>query len=298
MTPLGMEYPHRIELPSRVPAAVARRLLRTRRRLQRRFARPIVRPGPRPQTTPASPRVEVFIASLDTCAATELTIRSLRAHDHSEYDIVVGDGGSTDGSIEMLEQLHRQGWLRLERRSDRWGHHEWIEHRIATSAADYVVFCDSDMEFRRPHVVRDLVGTARRTGSALVAAEFCLAGPGVEPVSGSQVVMAARPSAWLFLVEPVQVRQIDASFAFTFTPKGTAVEGGHAYDTGAAWFAELSQRGLPWAAMPGAFTRRYRHHGGLTWRPLLGLVEDRRTQRLRDDIDRKLIALRECQRAP
>lgn len=81
----------------------------------------------------------MFIASLDTCAATELTIRSLRAHDQSEYDIVIGDGGSTDGSIEMLEQLHGQGWLRLEAALIGGDIMKWIEHRIATSAADYVV---------------------------------------------------------------------------------------------------------------------------------------------------------------
>ena len=254
--------------------------------------------GERSAAPQTPPRVEVFIASLGTCAATELTIRSLRDYDRSDYEIVVGDGGSEDGSVEMLNALEDQGWLRLECRTDRWSHHDWIEHRIAGSAADYVVFCDSDMEFRKANPVRDLVATAQRTGAALVAAEFCAAGPGIEPVSGSAIRMAERPSAWLFLVQPARIRQLESSFAFTFTQNGTEIEGGLAYDTGAAWFAELRERGLPWAVMSGSFTRRFRHHAGLTWRPLLGLEDDRRTARIRSHIDRRLRTLRELQQAP
>ena len=237
--------------------------------------------------------MELFIASLDTRSATELTIRSLRAYDRSDYDIIVGDGGSTDGSVEMLKELENDGWLRLECRSDRWGHHTWIEHQIAASHADYVVFCDSDMEFLRADPIRDLVATAQQTGSALVAAELCASGPAIEPVTGSPIVMAVRPSAWLFLVAPPQVRQVDTSFAFVFRHRGKEIEGGVGYDTGAAWFAELRERGIPWAVMPGSFTRRFHHHAGLTWRPLLGGGRDRRTDRILARIERQLRKLRE-----
>lgn len=279
---------------SRARAALARRLARARQRLQRRFARAIVPADALHGTSAAPACVEVFIASLDTCMATELAIRSLRAHDHSDYEIVVGDGGSTDGSLEMLEGLRQRGWLRLERRADRCAHHVWIEHRLATSEADYVVFCDSDMEFRKADPILDLVATARRTGSALVAAELCASGPGIEPISGSAIVMAERPSAWLFLVAPDRIRQIETSFAFAFVPRGDAIEGGLAYDTGAAWFAELRKRGIPWAAMPGSFTRRFRHHAGLSWRPLLGNDHDPR-ERIHSHIDARLRTLRERQ---
>jgi len=236
--------------------------------------------------------VEVFVASLDTCDATALTILSLRTHDDSGYEIVVGDGGSTDGSIEMLAQLRGRGWLRLEERSDRWRHHDWIEHRIARSEADYVIFCDSDMEFRAPNVVRDLVDTAMRTGAALVAAELCRPGPGIEPISGDRIHMAARPSGWLFLVAPAVVRDLKTSFAFRFDPHGSSSGTGLAYDTGAAWFGELVERGMPWASMRGSFTRRYRHHGGMTWRPILGLEDDERAAALREHIQQSLERLR------
>jgi hypothetical protein len=282
-----------IDIASRGLTALARRYVRTRHRLRRRFARAIVPADPPADTSMTAPRVEVFIASLDTCAATELTIRSLRSCDQSSYEIVVGDGGSTDGSVEMLKALEGYGWLRLELRADRWRHHEWIEHRIASTEAGYLVFCDSDMEFRGARPVRDLVAMAQRTGAALVAAELCPSGPGVEPFSGSPIVMAARPSAWLFLVAPARVRDLRQSFAFAFSPNGAAVAGGLGYDTGAAWFAELCDRQIPWAVMPGSFTRRFRHHAGLSWRPLLGAQDDRRTKRIRSHIDRRLRAFRD-----
>ena len=279
------------------PARVIRRIARARAQLRRRFAQTIEpRDGER-RAGPAEPRVEVFIASLDTALATELTIRSLRNQDRSEYDLVVGDGGSTDGSVEMLKRFEDRGWLRAEYRSDRWGHHDWIEHRITSSPADYLVFCDSDVEFRKADAIRDLVATARRTGSALVAAELCAAGPGVEPVSGAPIVMAQRPSAWLFLVAPPAVRDLNTSFAFSFVRAGGSIEGGLAFDTGAAWFAELRDRQLPWAAMAGSFTRRYHHHAGLSWRPMLDREDNERARQIRAQIVKKLDALRVAQDA-
>lgn len=281
----------------RLGARARRRWSRISQRLRRRYARAIRPVGAHPRNPDCSPRVEVFIASLDTCAATELTLRSLRAFDQSDYDIVVGDGGSTDGSVDMLRRFEHEGWVRTELRTDRWRHHEWIEWRIATSEADYLVFCDSDMEFRKPHPIADLVATARRTGAALVAAEFCSSGPGVEPFSGSAIVMAERPSAWLFLVEPAQVRDVSSSFSFALVPNGAVVEGGIAHDTGALWFGELRQRGLPWAVMPGSFTRGFRHHAGLSWRSGVGSGEDPRAGRIRAHIERRLRTLRDQQRA-
>jgi hypothetical protein len=197
----------------------------------------------------------------------------------------------------MLRHFEGQGWLRAELRTDRWRHHEWIESRIATSDADYVVFCDSDIEFRKHNPIAELVATAQRTGAALVAAEFCGSGPGVEPFSGSPIVMAERPSAWLFLVAPAQVREMQTSFAFVFSPNGTEVAGGLAHDTGARWFEELRERGLPWGVMPGSFTTRFRHHAGLSWRGEVGGGEDPRSERIRAHIERRLRTLRAQQRA-
>jgi hypothetical protein len=148
------------------------------------------------------------------------------------------------------------------------------------------------MEFRRTGAVRELVYTAQRTGAALVAAELCAEGPGVEPFSGLPVTMAQRPSAWLFLVAPARVREVQRSFAFALTRVGSEIAGGTAYDTGATWFAELRRLGLPWAAMPGSFTRCYRHHAGLSWRASIDREDDRRTARIGAHLDRRLRALR------
>jgi glycosyltransferase involved in cell wall biosynthesis len=243
------------------------------------------------------PRVEVFVASLNTCTATELAIRSLRALDRSTYEIVVGDGGSSDGSVAMLTRLQARGWVRLYARSDKWGHHDWIEWRIAHSEADYVVFCDSDIEFRAGHAIRDLVATAAGCGAAMVASEFCRAGPGVEPVSGAAIHMAERPGVWLFLVAPSAVREIATSFAFRLEPVGASGSPAVAYDTGADWFRELVRRDIPWASMSGLFTRRYRHHSGLTWRPLLGVEDKARAVAIHDRMERRLRRLRARQDA-
>ncbi|MGZ4735146.1 MAG: hypothetical protein ACXV8R_06035 [Acidimicrobiia bacterium] len=46
-------------------------------------------------TATPSPEVVVHVASLNTAAATELCVRSMRHYAGHEFDLVVGDGGST-----------------------------------------------------------------------------------------------------------------------------------------------------------------------------------------------------------
>lgn len=287
-----------VRLMKRVVARLAPRLARKhdhiRRRLRRRFASP-VRPERAQARMLSAPSVEVFVASLNTRAATELTLRSLLASDRSDFTILVGDGGSTDGSVLMLRELVDEfaGKIQLDLRPTGRQHHEWIEDRIAVSEADYVVFCDSDMWFRGQNPIRDLVSVAVETSAVMVAGEMCPAGPGVEPVHGTPVLMAPRPGAWLFLVEPARVRVLESSFAFHIREaRGDTRFEWVAYDTGALWFEELRERGLPWASLPGSFTRRFRHYAGLTWRPVLGQEDDQRTARIKLDIERRLSLLR------
>src|SRR5687767_9480310 len=88
-------------------------------RARRLSARAVEPRGVAARIEPRSvPAVEVFIASFNTRDATELTIRSLLASDSSSYRIRVGDGGSTDGSVELLQGLAGAGLIDVELRSD------------------------------------------------------------------------------------------------------------------------------------------------------------------------------------
>jgi glycosyltransferase involved in cell wall biosynthesis len=216
-----------------------------------------------------APAVQVCFASYNTAEVTELCVRTLCGRAGTDFELLVGDCGSTDGSIPMLEELRDAGWLRLEIAPGGRKHPEWLDGWLATSTARYVVFCDSDIEFFADGWLAAMVDRARTSGAALVATRIQARG-GVDyrhPVTGARATLAARPEPWLLLIDVEQVRgTITTSFAYTET---VAADGAKtAYDTAAMFFHDLDAAGLPWVEMPADFARAYRHYGSMTWQKL------------------------------
>lgn len=218
--------------------------------------------------SPTSPDIRVHVASINTRHATELCVRSAREFAGCPFELVVGDGGSSDCSLNMLRQLEGRGWLQLEVARDGRGHAEWLEHWLDACEHQYAVFVDSDVEFVGKGWLTDLIATARKTQAALVCAEMLPGGVRyVHPLDGTVMELAARPSPWLFLLDATQTRGIDAGFGWMHELDPRAHGGMVAYDVGAAFLRALGDRERTWAAMPAEFQRKFRHFGGLSWKP-------------------------------
>lgn len=216
--------------------------------------------------TAQSPTVHVYVASFNTRSATELCIRSMRELAGYPFRLTVGDAGSSDGSVAVLQSLRQRGWLELEIRKG-WGHADWLDHWRAAFDTDLALFVDSDVEFRRSRWLARMVQAATGSGAALVCAEFGRETPRfVEPVGHKTVRFAERPGPWLLLLDVEQSRAIRASFQFHADHHAPVPEGIMAYDVGAMFFRELRERGLPFRVMPRSFRRSYRHVRGLSWR--------------------------------
>jgi glycosyltransferase involved in cell wall biosynthesis len=211
--------------------------------------------------------VAVHVASYNTAGATELCIRSMRHYAGQDFRLLVGDAGSTDGSLTMLRRFEARGWLELEVAPGGRQHAEWLDRWLARSGARYVVFSDSDVEYLESGWLRDLVDTAEREKAALVCARMQTPPDTFEhPVTGAKRRLAPRPTPWLMLVDTEQVRgRVDASFGYVDVVDPGAYGGKVAYDVGAAYFAALVAAGLTWAEMPPAWQSKFRHFGGLTW---------------------------------
>ncbi len=213
-----------------------------------------------------APTVRVCFASYNTAAVTELCLRTLRGRAGIDFDLVVGDCGSTDGSLAMLERFRDDGWCSLEVAPNGRLHPDWLDGWLSSCPTRYIVFCDSDVEFRRDGWLRAMVATAQSTGAALVATRIQARGgvPYRHPVTGAQATLAARPEPWLALIDVQQVRgRVTTSFAYTEEIDG---EGNKtAYDTMAAFFRSLEANGLAHAEMPSDFAKAYRHYGSMTW---------------------------------
>jgi glycosyltransferase involved in cell wall biosynthesis len=210
--------------------------------------------------------VTVHVASLNTKAVTELCIRSMRHYAGRDFQLVVGDAGSTDGSLTMLRDFEARGWLELEVAPDGRKHAEWLDRWLASARADYVVFSDSDVEYLEDGWLRDMVGTAEREHAALVCARMQRPPDAFEhPVTGAKRRLAPRPTPWLLLLDVQQARGLDASFRYVDVADPDAYGGIVAYDVGAAYFAALEAAELTWAEMPADWQSKFRHFGGLTW---------------------------------
>jgi glycosyltransferase involved in cell wall biosynthesis len=216
------------------------------------------------------PTVRVHVATINTANVTELCIRTMRRTAGYPFELVVGDGGSTDGSLEMLRGFEEAGWLALEIAPGGRSHTDWLDKWIAECPAQYAVFSDSDVEFRRADWLQQMVDAAQRSGAALVATRIQARGgvDYVHPVTGSKRVLAERPEPWLMMIDVNQTRgRVNTSFAYRdeYAADGTSKIG---FDTSAAYFRELQAVGLTYVEMPPDFAKAYIHYGSMSWKKL------------------------------
>jgi len=211
--------------------------------------------------------VTAFIANLNTARVTELCIRSMRRFAGTDFHLVVGDCGSTDGSIAMLERFQRRGWLELNVAPNGRSHAEWLDRWLRECPTRYALFSDSDVEFSGEGWLADMVAVAQREGAALVCGRMQHgAETFVHPVTRAERRIAPRPTAWLQLIDTWQVHgRVSANFEYVEVEDFDAFGGKIAYDTGAWYFKELREAGLTWAEMPAEWQHKYHHFGGLTW---------------------------------
>jgi glycosyltransferase involved in cell wall biosynthesis len=217
----------------------------------------------------SSPEVRVHVPTINTAAVTELCIRTMRHTAGYPFELVVGDGGSTDGSLEMLRRFEAAGWLQLEVAPDGRTHTAWLDKWLAECPTRFAVFSDSDVEFHRPGWLRAMVDAGRSAGAALVATRIQARGGVhyVHPRTGARRLLAERPEPWLMLIDVEQTRGVVAtSFAYRdeVAPDGSKI----GFDTAAAFFRDLQAAGLRYVEMPPDFARAYTHYGSMSWKRL------------------------------
>ena len=213
------------------------------------------------------PGVSVFVASLNTRHALELALRSAKRLAGHPFDAYVGDSGSNDGSLEVVERFACEGVIRYEVVQGR-RHWEWLDTWRQTCPTRYAVFVDSDVQFLRRGWLAALLETADRHGWAMAGGELVPERPdclhdGVIPFRFS-----ARLSPWLLLVDIARCDPVHTSFQ-DWSHESTRVhEGRVAYDVSGTLFHILRLRDIGCGPMPASFRRKYRHYGGLSWRNL------------------------------
>ena len=212
--------------------------------------------------------VRVHVASINTAEVTELCIRSMRRTAGYPFELVVGDGGSTDGSLEMLRRFERDGWLTLEVAPGGRKHAEWLDKWHAECPTKFAVFSDSDVEYHQLGWLAEMVTAARNQNAALVATRIQARGgvPYTHPRTGARRILAERPEPWLMMIDVTHTRgNVTSGFEYRdeTAPSG---EGKIGFDIAAAFFRDLQAQGLTYVEMPADFQRAYTHYGGMSWK--------------------------------
>lgn len=108
-------------------------------------------------STPSLPLVSIITPSLNQGRFIEDTIRSVIAQDYPRIEHIVRDGGSTDGTVEILERYRRAGRLSYTSARD-GGQAAAINQGFADAGGDIVAWLNSDDAY----VATDAVSTIVR----------------------------------------------------------------------------------------------------------------------------------------
>lgn len=91
------------------------------------------------------PRFAVVIPSYNQAVFLRDTLDSVFAQDYPNMEVFVADGGSTDGSVDILAEYAQRhpGVLRYDSRPD-GGHHHGVNKGIANTTGDVIAWINSD----------------------------------------------------------------------------------------------------------------------------------------------------------
>jgi len=117
----------------------------------RRHARESRERGP---ADPFTPPVSVVVPAYNEVTDIERSVRSLVASDYPDFEVIVVDDGSTDGTAEILEGLRLPAVQVLRQRNE--GKASALNHGLRAARHDVVVMVDADTVFE-PRTLARLV---------------------------------------------------------------------------------------------------------------------------------------------
>jgi glycosyltransferase involved in cell wall biosynthesis len=119
----------------------------------------------------AVPRVSVVTVSLNNRIFIADTIRSVFAQDHPNIEYVIIDGGSTDGTVEVI-RAHEARLAAWVSEPDN-GISDAFNKGLARTSGDYILFLNSDDWLAGPEVVSGAMQVAVNAGCPEVVFGDC-----------------------------------------------------------------------------------------------------------------------------
>ena len=105
-------------------------------------------------------RITVVTVAFNAREALETTIRSVAGQDYANLEYIVIDGGSADGSLEVIER-HAADITRWVSEPDR-GIYDAMNKGVAMATGDYCIFMNAGDTFVAPDTVNTVVAGMER----------------------------------------------------------------------------------------------------------------------------------------
>jgi glycosyltransferase involved in cell wall biosynthesis len=100
------------------------------------------------------PLVSIIVAVLNRAATLDRCLKSIADLNYPSKELLVMDGGSTDGSLSLLE-AHRPSVTYFESKPDRGIYHAWNK-ALDHSRGEWICFLGADDFFWSPHALSDM----------------------------------------------------------------------------------------------------------------------------------------------
>lgn len=110
------------------------------------------------------PRLSIIVAVLNGRNTLELCIKSIVCQTHPDKELIIIDGGSTDGSLSIIRK-HEQNITYWESKPDRGIYHAWNK-ALARASGEWICFLGADDCFWNDHVLTDLLPSLCRAAAS------------------------------------------------------------------------------------------------------------------------------------
>jgi rhamnosyltransferase len=112
------------------------------------------------------PLVSIIMRSFNEGWALRETLPALRAQDYANYELIVIDSGSTDGSVELIRQANPRHLVRIDARE--YNPSRVLNHGMELARSAFGIFLNADATPQGPNWLRPLVAALQDSQTAAV----------------------------------------------------------------------------------------------------------------------------------
>src|SRR6185369_14552503 len=91
---------------------------------------------------PMQPFVSIIVRSLNEAWALRETLPALQAQEYKNWELIVIDSGSTDGSVELIRQAQPRHFIQIKR--EEYNPSRVINLGMRLSGAEFGIFLNAD----------------------------------------------------------------------------------------------------------------------------------------------------------